>query len=67
MINLIYNVSLTLARLYLFIKGIGFLLTGDTVTGIGHILIAGMMGVLSMPWPKIPDPDDIQANKSKDD
>ena len=62
MFNYIYNFSLIAVRLYIFVKGIGFILTGDTVTGIGHILIAGLMGALTMPWPEVKEPEEEQQN-----
>lgn len=60
LINIVFNIGLTISRAYLFILGIGLLITGDPVTGIGHILIAGIMGLLAMPWPDFPDPDELE-------
>jgi hypothetical protein len=64
MINIVFNVSLILFRLYLLIKGIGFLLTEDTVLGIGHIVVSWLMGVLSMPWPDFEKIEEHQKKSS---
>jgi|GEM_PF-5598857 len=60
MINIIYNVSLILVRLYVVVMGIGMIIDGGTLAGIIAFIIAGIMGVLSMPWPVIPDLEEDQ-------